>query len=515
MDSGSSGETTQIFQGTIHPPAAEPPPSVQPVSGDCQAEAKPGGRTAEAPAMDANIGRRIGPYEIVREIGAGGVGSVYLAQRVDEFRQRVAIKLLRAGMDSRMVISRFRHERQILAGLHHPNISRLLDGGATEDGRPYFVMEYVEGKPIDAYANERGLSIRERLQLFRQICAAVQYAHQNLVVHRDIKPGNILVTEDGTPKLLDFGIAKLQRPVPGHDAAAQEPSVAAAGGATLALTEADMRLMTPEFASPEQARGLPITTASDVYSLGVVLYQLLTGRMPYQFKTRSPVEVELVISEQEPPRPSTVGGILAKGLTGDLDNLVLKALEKDTQRRYGSAEQLSEDIRRYLEGMPVLARPQTLFYRAGKFARRNRMAVAAAILLFVSLTGGLVATSWEAQVARQQRARAERRFNDVRRLTESFLFEFHDKIKDLTGATEARRLVVAKALEYLDGLEREASGDRSLQLELAEAYGRLGDVQGNPYSSNIGEIHSALHGGKVQSTRMREYSINSIRPDLI
>lgn len=422
---------------------------------------------------DLNIGRKIGPYQIVREIGAGGMGAVYLAERSDEFRQHVALKLMARGSDSRMVIARFRHERQILASLEHPNIARLLDGGATADGRPYFVMEYVEGEPIDQYA--RPLELAAKLKLFRQVCSAVEYAHQNLIVHRDIKPGNILIAQDGTPKLLDFGIAKLV----GESAAAETP----------AMTQTGMRLMTPEYASPEQVRGLAITTATDIYSLGVVLFEILTGHPPYAFATRSPAEIERVICETNPEPPSRITA--SKRLAGDLDTIVLKALEKDPRRRYASVEQFSDDLRRHLEGVPILARPQTFTYRATKFVRRNRVPVAAAVVVLLSLTAGLIATSWEAHVAREQRARAERRFNDVRHLAESFLFEFHEKIKDLPGSTSARELIVERALQYLRSLEQDVRGNAPLEMELADAYLKVGDVQGNPYVSNLGDTAGA------------------------
>jgi non-specific serine/threonine protein kinase/serine/threonine-protein kinase len=407
------------------------------------------------------------------------MGAVYLAERVGEFHQQVALKLMRPGLHSRMVVSRFRHERQILAGLDHPYIAHLLDGGATEDGRPYFVMEYVAGVPIDVWCARRGLSMAARLELFRKVCAAVEYAHGRLVVHRDIKPGNILVGEDGAPKLLDFGIAKLMGP--------------AQANRTEALTEIGMRLMTPEYASPEQARGLAVTTATDVYSLGVVLYELLTGKMPYSLATTSAAEREKTICETEPPLPSAAqpDGRSARRLAGDLDNITLKALEKDPQRRYLSVEQLSEDIRRHLEGLPVTARPQTLIYRAGKFARRNRTAVAAAVLLVLSLAGGLVATAWQAHVAGIERARAERRFNDVRRLAESFLFQFDDQIRNLPGSTPARTLLVKQALTLLGSLAKEARGDTSLERELIEAYLRVGQVQGDPAFKNLGDSTGA------------------------
>ena len=434
-------------------------------------------------AWDRNLGRRIGAYQIVRQIGEGGMGAVYLAERAGEFQQQAALKLLRAGMDSRGIVTRFRHERQILAGLDHPNIARLLEGGTTEEGRPYFVMEYVEGEPIDVYAAKRGLGIEERLRLFQQVCAAVQYAHQNLVVHRDIKPGNILVTgpsgQPGTPKLLDFGIAKLlSSDVPRE---------------TVGLTQAGLRLMTPEYASPEQVRGEPITTATDVYSLGAVLYQLLAGQMPHDFPSGSPAEMERVICETDPRPPSQVAGEpVARKLRGDLDTIVLKALQRDPRRRYGSAEQLSADIQRHLDGMPIQARPQTLVYRAGRFVRRNRVPVAAAALVMVSLAAGMAVAAWQARIAHAQRLRAEKRFNDVRQLAHAFLFDFHDAIQNLPGATPARRLVVDKALQYLNSLAQESAGDQALERELAEAYLRVGDVEGGTGVPNLGDKPGAL-----------------------
>ncbi len=425
---------------------------------------------------DLPDGSRIGPYQLVRRIGAGGMGTVYLAERVDEFRQQVALKVMQRALASPAVVSQFRYERQLLAGLEHPNLARLLDGGTTGDGFPYFVMEYVEGEPIDTWCQQHGLTIRERLKLFREICAAVQYAHQNLIVHRDIKPANILVAKEGTPKLLDFGIAKMIR--------------AGEGPSTAPLTELGVRLMTTDYASPEQVRGLPITTSTDVYSLGVVLYELLAGRRPYEFKTGAPGEIDQLVCEQEPLEPSAVAPALAGELTGDLDTIVLKALEKDPRRRYASVEQLSEDIRLHLETLPIRARRPTLGYRASRFVRRNRIPVAAGVLAIVSLAAGLAATSWQARIAQRERARAEKRFQEVRQLAESLMLDVDDKMKE--GVTEARETLVAKALEYLNVLKRESAGDRALQLDLAEAYLRLGDLQGNPYSSSKGDPSGAL-----------------------
>ena len=452
----------------------------------------------EASALE---GRRIGVYKIVREIGRGGMGAVYLAERDDEqYRHQVAIKLVKRGMDSELVIRRFKNERQILANLTHPNIAGLLDGGTTEEGLPYFVLEYVAGTPIDVYCDAQQLGVVERLKLFRIVCAAVQYAHRNLIVHRDLKPGNILVTGDGTPKLLDFGIAKLLDVDRSSD-----------------LTEMTLagRPMTPEYASPEQARGEAVTIASDVYSLGVVLYELLTGCRPYRFRSRLPHDISRVICEEQPAKPSTAvsrasetpteaGGVpaapsaahgisrkrgvepkkLKRQLQGDLDNLVLMAMRKEPERRYASVEQLSGDIERYLERKPLLARRDTFLYRSSKFVERNRIAVAAATLIVLILIGGIVTTTRAAR-------RAERRFNDVRTLANSFVFEFHDAIKDLQGATPARELVVRRALQYLDSLSQEARGDGALQLELAAAYVKIGDVQGNHNFSNLGDTAGA------------------------
>jgi tetratricopeptide (TPR) repeat protein len=405
----------------------------------------------------------IGRYRVVRHLGSGGMGAVYLALRDDDFRKEVAIKLLRRGMDTEAIVNRFRTERQILAGLDHANIARLIDGGVTLDGRPYLVMDYIAGERIDQYCEQRTLPVRERLELFRKVCAAVHYAHQNLVVHRDLKCGNILVAIDGEPKLLDFGIAKLLNRTPDEEA--------------IELTTPGGRLMTPEYASPEQVRGQVVTTATDVYSLGVVLYELLAGRKPYEFPTRTPLEIERVICEQEPPS-------LGHRLGRDLDTIVRMALHKDPRRRYGSAEQFSEDIRRYLVGLPVMARKDTVSYRAVKFARRNRGGVVAAGLVFLSLAGGVVATSLQAR-------RAEARFQDVRRLANSMLFEVHDAITDLPGSTAARALIVRRALEFLDKLASDAGPDRGLSRDLASAYVQVGNAQGNPNGANLGDLAGA------------------------
>lgn len=358
---------------------------------------------------------KLGAYQLRHEIARGGMGTVWLAERADEqFQQQVAIKVMHAGGSSEELQRRFQHERQILADLNHPNIARLLDGGTTEDGRPYFVMEYIEGLPLDEYCHQQQLAIRARLQLFRQVCAAVQYAHQHLIIHRDLKPANILVTTDGTPKLLDFGVAKLL-----------QPDLTASHHTGNGLTP-----MTPAYASPEQMCGKQLTTTSDVYSLGVVLYELLTGRSPYQLKENTFGELSRAICEQEPTAPSrsqkSEAGSLkseekaaadflprssfqlpASSLRGDLDSIVLMALRKEPSARYSSVEQFSTDIQRYLDGLPTLARKGTFAYRAMKYVRRYKVPVAAAALIVLSLLSGIGATSRQAQIAHAAQAKAE------------------------------------------------------------------------------------------------------------
>ena len=430
-------------------------------------------------------------YKILKLIAEGGMGEVYLAHD-PELDRKVAIKLIKSNLKTKELLRRFRNERQILANLQHPNIARLFEAGATADGLPFFVMEYVEGKPIDQYANENQLSLTDRLNLFRTVCSAITCAHQNLVIHRDIKPNNILVTANGEPKLLDFGIAKLL-----HETDSQE--------ATLTLFHA----MTPEYASPEQVKGEAITTASDAYSLGVLLYELLTGRRPYKLKRRTTDEITKAICEQEPTKPSASIADFGlrnaesrtnpqsairnpKSLKGDLDNIVLKALRKGPQRRYASVEQFSEDIRRHLEGLPVIARKDTVAYRTSKFIQRNKISVAAAAVVMFTVLGAFVATAWEAHVARAERAKAERRFNDVRSLVNSLLFQLHDEIEKLPGSTRARELLVEQTVGYLDSVAREASGDVSFQREIATGYEKLGDVQSRLNGPNIGDTKGAL-----------------------
>lgn len=456
---------------------------------------------ASVPVVATRAGRRIGSYLVIEELGRGGMGEVYRAVRADgEFKKEVAIKLVRGGYNSSTILERFRNERQILASLDHPNIARLIDGGTTDEGISYLVMELVEGATIDSYCDAHRLSVTERLRLSIQVCSAVQYAHQHLVIHRDIKPSNILVSKDGVPKLLDFGIAKIIDPSAG--------------------TEATMfRPMTPEYASPEQIRGEPISTSSDVYSLGVVLYRLLTGHSPYRVESRTPTRLAEAITREEPERPSlsvqrtenvvhegevhqlTPEAIsstredsplrLQKRLRGDLDCILLKALRKEPALRYPSVEQFAEDIRRHLDGLPLVARKGTWSYRAGKFVRRHRAAVSAAGLVLMTIIMGVTATVRAARIAQAERRKAEKRFDDVRKLSNSLIFEIHDSIQGLPGATPSRKLLLDRAVEYLDKLSQDSAGDLDLQRELAWGYQRLAAVQGDTTQSNLGQVSAA------------------------
>ena len=416
---------------------------------------------------DSAVGEKVGQYRLVELIGKGGMGSVYRAVRVDaEFEKSVAVKLISATIYSPDVIAHFRAERQILANLEHPNIARLLDGGARADGLPYLIMEFVEGTSPNDYCRQQNLSLHQRLDLFRQICSAVHYAHQNMVIHRGLKPANILVTAQGTPKLLDFGIAKVLSPV--------------APLAGDALTEPGMLKMTVRYSSPEQIRGESVTTSSDVYSLGVILYELLTGHSPYGDADRPLHQLMAAVCDDEPAKPS----VCAPKLKGDLDNIVLRALRKQPSGRYASVDQFSEDVLRYLQGRPVQAHGDAPLYHAAKFVRRNRAIVVVAGLLLCSLIGGLI----EVTLARE---RADRRFNEVRQLAHSVLFDYADAIDRLPGSTPVRARLVKDALTYLDNLSKEADNPL-LQREIVDAYVRVSNVQGNEYENNLGDTAGAM-----------------------
>jgi len=473
-----------------------------------------GAKFLEQPAVDllghgatesepvSRVSSRVGPYQLIELLGTGGMGEVYRAKRVDgQYEAEVAVKLVRSGINSDVIAERLRHERQILAGLENPNIARLLDGGTTPTGTPYLVMELVNGTAIDEFCDARRLSVTERLKLFRRVCEAVGYAHRRLIIHRDIKPSNILVTPDGQPKLLDFGIARLLDPTVGAPATV-------------------MQAMTPEYASPEQFKGVPITTATDVYSLGVVLYRLLTGESPYPTASPTPHSLMRAVCELIPARPSlavtsagrndlvdpgkkatgtTIASAhegtpakLQRRLAGDLDQIILKAMSKDPEGRYGSVEQFSEDIERHLLGLPVRASRGSWRYRARKFVGRHRGTLAAAAIVFLTLLAGLMSTIHQTRLATANGRRAEQRFDDVRHLATSFLFEFHDAIRHLPGSTTARALVVKRALEYLNSLSQEAGDDPALRRELATAYVRLADVQGAPMRNSLGDYPGAL-----------------------
>ncbi len=426
----------------------------------------------DSPAISADplLGCQLGAYRILRRLGSGGMGAVYLASRADDqFRRLAAIKAIRPELLDDHTRRRFENERHTLAALDHPNIVRLLDGGTTQDGVPYLVMDYVEGQPVDVFCRERNLSIAERLELFRPLCAAVHYAHQNLVVHRDLKPANILVTPEGVPKLLDFGIAKLLR-----------PSYAAA---TVGFTRTEAQPMTPEYASPEQILGQPITTASDIYSLGVLLYTLLTGAHPFQGRTHSSHELGMAICEGDPAKPSESAPTeIARQLRGDLDTIVLAAMRKEPQRRYASAEHLAEDLRRFLAGETVAARSDTWSYRARKFAGRHRVAMGTSAVALILLASLAVKDHVDG-------LRAERRFQDLRSFANFAIQDLDSAMRQ--GLTPARKTLSSKALVYLDGLAREAKSDTALQLEAVAGYLKVADLQGNLFLANMGDPMAA------------------------
>jgi eukaryotic-like serine/threonine-protein kinase len=440
------------------------------------------------------VGTTIGSWRVESVVGAGGMGVVYRAERADAaFKRLAALKVIRPGSDSEGIVRRFQAERETLAALDHPNIARLLDGGSTPDGQPYFVMEFVEGVPIDRYCDEQRLPIARRLRLFEAVCAGVQYAHENLVVHRDLKPDNILVMRDGTPKLLDFGVAKLAGvgTTPGD-----EP-----GTATW--------LMTPDFASPEQLGGRASTIATDIYSLGVLLYVLLAGDQPYRLQSGTPLEIERELLDKAllPPSRMALDGPraeaaaagrdttperLARRLAGDLDAIVLRAMGRDPASRYSSVDQITRDLEHHRRRYPVAARERSTRYVAGRFIQRHLTALGVAAALMLAIVGGAAAALWQAALATRAQARAERRFEDVRELAGSFMFEVYDALDTVPGTTPARELIVQKAVRYLESLARESVGDAGLQQELARAFVRVGDVQGNPTTANVGDATGAL-----------------------
>lgn len=471
------------------------------------------------------VGQRLGAYVLEEQIGRGGMGLVFRASRSDDqYRKQVAIKIMAPSLAAQALRARFVREKQILAQLEHPYICGLIDAGMTSTGLPYIVMDLVQGVPLLAHCERRRPGLEARLHLFVKICAAVHHAHQNLVLHRDLKPGNILVDDSGIPKLLDFGIAKL---------------LGDPGDGEETLTQTGIHLMTPDYASPEQIRGGAVNVASDVYSLGIILYEMLTGRKPYPTEGANIAAVLEAVLERDPVRPSLSAGRplrtvatgvdagAAQALRGDLDAIILKAIDKDPPRRYPSVQALAEDLQRFLDGKAVRARPATAAYIAGKFVRKNPWLTAAASLAVLALGLGTVTTLWQARIAIEQarmvaeqreraealarreteqrklaevqRARAEeerdranRLFQDLRKLANSLVFEFHDAIVDLPGATRAREALARRGVEYLNALASQTKDDPALQAELAAAYGKVGDVQGSFFAGNKGDWRGAL-----------------------
>ncbi len=448
----------------------------------------------------ALIGQSVGAYKIVRELGYGGMGAVYLAERADgKFEQRVALKLLKRELNTTALRQRFEQERQILASLEHPNIARLLDAGATDDGVPYFAMEYIEGLPIDVYCQQNDLDLDDRLDLFREVCAAVNFAHRNLVVHRDLKPSNILVNQEGDPKLLDFGISKMI-----SDEFSQTATITKLGA------------MTPSYASPEQLQNKGTSTATDIYSLGVVLYELLSGHRPFESREHDLKEIYQAVIEADPPAPSSITGthsgllpvrsavegessandtaanrsgvtrphalaINAHYLRGDLDNIVLKALKKEPERRYSSAENLAEDIHRHQRGLTVTARPDVFSYRAAKFIRRNKFAAGAGALLLLVVIAGVAATMWQARVAASERDRAKLEAEKVRKIntyTQNIL-NFSNPHWLSSNPKRNRDAKISDALdEALKNIDTDLANEPEIQAEILFTLGQTYVGQG-------------------------------------
>jgi non-specific serine/threonine protein kinase/serine/threonine-protein kinase len=445
--------------------------------------------TDDPRAARLRSGSRAGPYQLLEKIGEGGMGDVYLADRVEgEFAQRVAVKVTRASLRDTESARRFRAERQILASLQHPNIVTLLDGGTTESGEAYLVMEYVDGVPLTKYCAAQALSLETRLQLLRQVCTAVQYAHQRGIVHRDLKPANILVSADGVPKVVDFGVAKL---------------LESSALASVTITSFFPGPLTPNYASPEQLRGLAVTTASDVYALGVLAYEVIAGVRPYDTSGKTLDQVLDIVLETEPVRPSSATTIPGHAgplpdyprtrLKGDLDAIVMRAMRKAPEARYGSAGELADDLDRYAQGQPVVAREPSLGYILRRLAARHRAAVLMAAASLVAILGALGVAVWQRQVALRQEARAEQRFRDVRQLANALIFKIHNAVSALPGSTAVRQTIVTEALAYLERLEAESQGDETLRLELGAAYLQIGAILGDPGNANLGDRGGALH----------------------
>jgi tetratricopeptide (TPR) repeat protein len=434
------------------------------------------------PPTDPLLGTTAGHYRLARRLGEGGMGAVYLGERIDDFTHRAAVKLLLEGATAETA-RRFQAEKEALAALRHPNIVKLLDAGATAAGIPYLVMDYVEGFPLDRYCRDRRLDLATRLDLVIQLLDAIAAAHRHLIVHCDLKPCNILVTSDGAVQVLDFGIAKLLDP--------------ARYGFTAGLTTT-FRPLTPEFASPEQLSGEPITTATDLYAAGVLLYELLTGQHPFEDRVMQPVALLEAICFDPPEPPSRRAARLpdppvpARLIAGDLDAVVLKAIAKEPDRRYPDAAAFADDLRRRLDRRPVLARPARWSYRASRFAARNRALAAAAAIATLAALFGAAGTLVEGVRAARARARAEARVADLRTLSTALLADYYDRVARLPGATAVQQMLVTRSLRYLDSMAAESRSDPTLSLELAGGFIKLAALEGSPYENNLGRPHDSL-----------------------
>ncbi|MBL0160885.1 MAG: serine/threonine protein kinase [Bryobacterales bacterium] len=456
-------------------------------------EQEAAGGAPPGPSVDVWIGRTAGPFRLERLLGRGGMGAVYFARRVEGgFEQQAAVKIISTRLTSQWLRQNFLSERQLLASLHHPHIARLLDGGVTAGDEPFLAMEYVDGERLDRYCEQQKAPLTTVIHLLLQLCDAVSYVHRSLIIHRDLKPGNVLVTADGRVKLLDFGTAKLI-----------EPGLKSSGDAT----RLGLRAFTPEYASPEQIFGESVTTASDVYSLGVILYRLLTGRLPFDFSSLSSAAIMKTLYETEPTTPSqAVTRIVRDGdtisanartpdqlqISGDLDAIVLKALRPAPKDRYASVDEFAADLRRYREHRPVQAREGSLAYRTRKFLRRHALGLTALGLILLALTGGLLATIHQARLAAAEERRALDGAREMRQLAHLLLFDFYDQVKQLPGSTDVQRKLVSQSLEYLDKMAQESQADKDLALDLLDGYTKMANVQGNPYEENLGDAKGAI-----------------------
>ena len=452
------------------------------------------------PEPDATLtGMRLGAYRLLGELGRGGMGTVYLAERADGlYDGKVAIKVLQEGIQTPALAARFRMERQILARLRHPGIARLLDGGVLTDGRPYLVLEYVQGEMLDVFCERMKLDVEAKLKLFLKIADAVQSAHQQLILHLDLKPANILVTPEGEPRLLDFGIARILTETEGGEA----------------QTEATMRLLTPRYASPEQAQGAPLGVGSDVFSLATLLYRMLTGCLPYPIENAPPLEAARILAEVQPMCPSDAAPALRDELCGDLDTILLQALRKEPARRYPTVAAMANDVERHLTAQPVLAHADSFVYRTKKFVKRNRVPVLAFVAVLIVLIASGFAVLRAAVVARQQRAAAEReratadrRLKDVRNLAHSYVFDLDGQLEDIPGTVKVRGFVLKSGLSYLEAMSRDAADDDDLASENAQGYLRIGQVQADMGMPSLSDRAGAWDSmGKALVIRKRLYA---------